>query len=295
MAVLFRWDGDLVLVCAKATAGCFSAIRHEPGRMQKGAQPVERTHFREQSGHGDAEFLLLVISAKDHQMEQQGKHGHQPRSNTAQPGDPPVGRFRLGNVQDNGVREINRAPQQAGRVFVALPPSSRVRIAFTVWTMSLSASALTGTLTATTWGMPAVGSGLVSSRPVGVSRQSLMAVRIAYSRSLVLVLTSLRCRNGMLKHQTLTERTGRLITESRKNPLRGCCWPSPAAGYWCLIALRMLATAWRSEPEVSALLLQASRLVRLMASKSLMTAWGLPHYQPTAPRGLIDTPRSGAR
>jgi hypothetical protein len=187
MAVGFRRGGDLVLVRAKATAGCALTICHEPSRMQDGLQPFEGTQLRKQSRHRDVELFLPVVSAKDHQMEQLGNNGQKPRSTTAQPGDPPVGRFRPGNVQNYRVREINRAPQQAGRVFVGLPPFLPGKDRLHGLDNVTELIRLDRHADAKDLGDACRRQRVGSKSPVGVSKQSLMAVRMAYSRSLVLV------------------------------------------------------------------------------------------------------------
>jgi hypothetical protein len=122
MAVLFGWGGQQVLLRPKAMPGFHRTIRHEPVRMQDVVQPVERAQFREESGHCNVEILLLVIPAEDQKMQEPGYNRQQPGKSTKEASKEAQGGNRRRHVKDNRIRKIDRAPQQVGRVFVALPP-----------------------------------------------------------------------------------------------------------------------------------------------------------------------------
>jgi hypothetical protein len=85
-------------------------------------QPGIGAKLRKQPGDSGVEFPLAVIPAKNQQMHQTGNKGQQPNPGLIAAPHPPGCRDSLSNVNENGIREINRAPQEGCFLFVLLPP-----------------------------------------------------------------------------------------------------------------------------------------------------------------------------
>jgi hypothetical protein len=111
LIILLGRGGQAMLPHAKAIPNLGSTSRYSCSRMQDCFQPVHRSQFRKESGHGHVE-LLLVIGAKDQPVPKPGNGGGKPDALTKDAGDPADVLFRLINSQGNRVSEVDAAKEE---------------------------------------------------------------------------------------------------------------------------------------------------------------------------------------